>query len=490
MSTRTKRQSRFTEFVNNHVANVVRPKLNIVSKAMIKLKELVTHTGYVDKIVKQDLANTFFDGDTEKFERICGKDVNISALPQIISAIRDYYTAYSSNRAWYVQNISHRHQAASLVYQLLNDQITAQELEDELSKMDVEAQNIPELVEYFTSDNPEEAAKSILSKLEKSKLHTVENYRQKLSELTNFMDSIDAKLDFLNSGMALSMLSTRVSSIRESVLSNNVEEMSYEKSESIDDLLSGKQGNYGAQKLLRDIATRSKNKQFRKLAARLLREVKAKNLFINVTIDNGQITNIEGESNGKNITIHKASLDNYEHLERVLLHEMLHSVVKASSKIREMLQEYLDNTISQLMKTTDMTKEEIISQHYGLTNVDEFISEYFTNLAFQESLKGIADNTENFNSIYDKITHAVKSFFTGEKSIYDEVTPIMEHLIGTHNTESTKKSTIEDNSSLVKTQFNKLEGFQQQIITKKGFTAKEFDNLPSVLQEVLIKCCL
>ena len=47
-----------------------------------------------------------------------------------------------------------------------------------------------------------------------------------------------------------------------------------------------------------------------------------------------------------------------------------------------MLQEYLDNTISQLMKTTDMTKEEIISQHYGLTNVDEFISEYFTNLAF------------------------------------------------------------------------------------------------------------
>ena len=101
------------------------------------------------------------------------------------------------------------------------------------------------------------------------------------------MDSIDAKLDFLNSGMALSMLSTRVSSIRESILSNNVEEMSYEKSESIDDLLSGKQGNYGAQKLLRDIATRSKNKQFRKLAARLLREVKVKNLSINVTIDNG-----------------------------------------------------------------------------------------------------------------------------------------------------------------------------------------------------------
>lgn len=490
MSTRTKRQSRFTEFVNNHVANVVRPKLNIVSKAMVKLKELVTHTGYVDKIVKQDLANTFFDGDTEKFERICGKDVSVSALPQIISAIRDYYTAYSSNRAWYVQNISHRHQAASLVYQLLNDQITAQELEDELSKMNVEAQNIPELVEYFTSDNPEEAAKSILSKLEKSKLHTVENYRQKLSELTNFMDSIDAKLDFLNSGMALSMLSTRVSSIRESVLSNNVEEMSYEKSESIDDLLSGKQGNYGAQKLLRDIATRSKNKQFRKLAARLLKEVKVKNLSINVTIDNGQITNVEGESNGKNITIHKASLDNYEHLERVLLHEMLHSVVKASPEIREMLQGYLDNTISQLMKTTDMTKEEIINQHYGLTNVDEFISEYFTNLAFQESLKGIADNTESFNSIYDKITHAVKSFFTGEKSVYDEVTPIMEHLIGTHNTESTKKSTIEDNSSLVKTQFSKLEGFQQQIITKKGFTAKEFDNLPSVLQEVLTKCCL
>lgn len=490
MSTRTKRQSRFTEFVNNHVANIVRPKLNIVSKAIVKLKELITHTGYVDKIVKQDLANTFFDGDVEKFERICGKDVSISALPQIISTIRDYYNAYSSNRAWYVKNISHRHQAASLVYQLLNNQITAQGLEDELSKMDVEAQNIPELVEYFTSDNPEEVAKSILNKLKQSKLHTVENYRQKLSELTNFMDSIDAKLDFLNSGMALSMLSTRVSSIRESVLSNNVEEMSYEKSESIDDLLSGKQGNYGAQKLLRDIATRSKNKQFRKLAARLLKEVKVKNLSINVTIDNGQITNIEGESNGKNITIHKASLDNYEHLERVLLHEMLHSVVEATPEIREMLQEYLENTISQLMKTTDMTKDEIINQHYGLTNVDEFISEYFTNLAFQESLKGVADNTENFNSIYDKITHAVKSFFTGEKSIYNEVTPIMEHLIGTHNTESTKKSTIEDNSSLVKTQFSKLEGFQQQIITKKGFTAKEFDNLPSVLQEVLIKCCL
>lgn len=490
MSTRTKRQSRFTEFVNNHVANIVRPKLNIVSKIKTKLKELLTHTGYVDKIVKQDLANTFFNGDVQKFERICGKDVSVSALPQIIASLRDYYSAYSENRSWYVQNISHRHQAAQLVYKLLKNEITVEELENEFSKMNIQAQNIPELIEYFNAEDQDAAAKSILDKLDKSKLHTIENYRQRLSELTDFMDSIDAKLDFLNSGLALSMLSNRITSIRESVLNDNVEELTYENNESLDDLLSGKQGNYGAQKLLRGIATRSKNKKFRKLAAKLLREVKAKKLTINVTLDNGQITNIEGESNGSNIIIHKTSLDSYEHLERVLLHEMLHSVVKASPEIREMLQQYLDTTINQLIKNTGKTKEELISQHYGLTNVDEFISEYFTNLAFQESLKGVADNTENFNSIYDKIIHSIKSYFTGNKSIYDEVTPIMEHLIGTSNTESTRKSIIEDNSSLVKTQFTNLEGFQQQIITKKGFTAKEFNSLPSILQEVLMKCCL
>lgn len=489
-SRRTQRQARFTDFVNTHIANMVKPKLNIISKTVVKLKELFTNTGYVDRLITQDLASTFFDGDIEKFQRVCGKDVSLASLPAIIASIRDYYNAYSSNRQWYIKNITNRHEAAKLVYQLINKEITINELEQALEKMEVSAQNIPELIEYLTAENPEEVGKTLLSKLEKSKLHTAEEQQKRLKEFTDFMDSIDAKLDFINSNRAIDMLTTRISSIRESILSHNVEEMSYEKNDSLEDLFAGKQGNYGAQKLLRGIATGSKNKHFRKLAARLLNEVKQKNIFINVTLDDGSITDIEGESKGINITIHKASLSSQDRLERVILHEMLHSIVKASPEIKEMLQEYLDTTINQLVKTTDMTRTEIIQQHYGLSSVDEFISEYFTNLAFQESLKGISDTTENFNSIYDRISHSIKSFFTNEKSIYDEITPIMESLIGVHNTESTKKSIQREQTSFIKKDFNKLEEFQQQIITKKGFTAKQFNELPSILQELLTKCCL
>jgi hypothetical protein len=66
----------------------------------------------------------------------------------------------------------------------------------------------------------------------------------------------------------------------------------------------------------------------------------------------------------------------------VLLHEILHAVVEVSTEMRDTLQRLLEQSISSIQKTTGKTVAQIREDYYGLSSVDEFISEFFTNYAF------------------------------------------------------------------------------------------------------------
>jgi hypothetical protein len=95
-------------------------------------------------------------------------------------------------------------------------------------------------------------------------------------------------------------------------------------------MLSGKEGTYDAMKALSDISLKTKVPAFKTLAMRLRKEIRTRGLEITLSTSSQQINMVEGGTNGRNITIYANSLDSYEHLERVLLHEMLHAVVDLS----------------------------------------------------------------------------------------------------------------------------------------------------------------
>jgi hypothetical protein len=50
--------------------------------------------------------------------------------------------------------------------------------------------------------------------------------------------------------------------------------------------------------------------------------------------------------------------------------------------MRDTLQKLLEQSISSIQKTTGKTIAQIREEYYGLSSVDEFISEFFTNYAF------------------------------------------------------------------------------------------------------------
>lgn len=483
-SQRTKQSAYLTDFINRHIANISTPKLNIIGKAIGSIKKVFSKSS-INKVIKQSLADAFFNGNLTQFEAICGKDISKQVLPEIIQKLKVYYSTYLTNRQSYIQNITKRHEAAKAVYKFLTGGSMA-ELEDALSKLQVKAQDIPELIEYLNAKDSEKAKVELLNRMYNSGLHTEAHYQRKLNEFTEFLDGMQAKLDFINSSSALNMLTNKIESIRTALISNTYEETNNKVQNTLQSLLQGKQGIYGAIKLLREIATNSNNQEFKRIAAKLINQIKANKLSIVITLDDGSISTIEGETNDKHITIFKAALSSQERLERVLLHECLHAAIEVSPEIKKQLQEQLNNIISQLQRTTGKTKEELINEHYGLTNVDEFISEYFTNLAFQESLRNIDDITGEFNSIFDHIVYAVKNFFTSKPTAFDKVSSIMESLIESHNTEDVTKtkSNVDTNSD-----FNGLSDIEKAMVTKRGFTAKEFDSLPSDLKKLLKECC-
>lgn len=491
-SRRTTRQARYTEFINNHIAPIAKARIGIVSRAASVIKSLFNKEGK-QIILKKELANIFFNGDDTKLELVLrGQKVTESNLPEITRRLRSYYESYIQNSDRYIANITRRYNISKAVCDYLKGNITQQQLEEELTKYQTSLGNVAELVEYMTAANKEEAATKILNRIETSRVNTKEKYDEDLQALNATIESMQAKLDFLNTSSAVEMLTSRVNSVQEAIENGSYEEYTYKKSAAIEDLLKTKSGSYGAMKLLRGISLRTKNANFKKLANILLRQIKEKNLTIPITVEDGSLNFVEGTTKGRSITIQKTSLDTYEHLERVLLHEMLHAVVEASPEMRETLQQLLKQATLNIQKHTGKTESQVKKEYYGLSNVDEFISEFFTNYAFQETLKTLGNEDSgntNYGNIFDRFIGVLKEKFTGDKSLYNQISEAMEKVLGSTNIESTYKSTERESSYARRNKFSDLNSDLQQTILSRGISKEEFNDMTSIEQEHLKACC-
>lgn len=487
-SQRTVKQARFTDFMNNHVAPLNNIKVNIFGKIKQTILEFLDIRDNYQKLMISDLANTFFQGNINQMTSILkGLKVTPANMPKIVDRLRSYFKTYIGNENILIHNVQKRQQSYKALYDYLKGNITEAQFQDALYKLNIEANDMPELIDYINSTDKENERRRILQKLEISTIHTEEDAKASIEAIKKRVDNMRTKLEFLSLSSASSMLNRRMESIKNAIGDQNISTQEVQTKNSMKSLLNGEDKVYGADNLLAHISKHSKNTFFRQLASTLQSYIRQQNMSITVSVDD-QILNVEGDSKGRNITIYKDSLDSYEHLERVLLHEILHSVLLVSPKIKAQLNDIIEKATANIARASGKTIAEVKKSYYGLTNADEFISEFFTNYAFQEILKTVPQEDGN-NTTASIIGKLIKNLFNKD-SIYNQAYKVMKDLLRENSLEEMiKTDEIIEDIPYVKHLFKNLKGSTQEMIKLRGITEEEFDNMTAFEQEHLEECC-
>lgn len=485
-SKRTKKEATFTEFINNHIAPIKSIKLGIVSKAITKLTEWFTKKENVDQIIKRDLANAFFNGNIYELEAVL-KDTDINNTQEVISKLTTYFEAYTGKREQYVSNINRRYRLNKALHDFFSGSISRNQLERLFDALGLKAQEVPTYIQYLEAEDRQEAAKKALVKLETKKEYTKEYAESRIAYMQNMLDNMEAKLEFLKKDSAERMLNERTASVKQAVLSGFYQESKATNGRVTPTNMNIKKGNYGAEGLLKSVIRHSSNADFKHLARTLLDYLNENGIIINVAIGEDLIDLVEGESKERSISISKDSLNTFEHFERVFLHEVLHSVIKLSPELKEVLEDLRQQAINSIVQQNGFTKEQVTSSVYGLSNVDEFITEFFTNYAFQDTLKQLSEKT--YDNIFDSIVGNIKNFFTTDKSLYGRITDAMNHIAESLNVEHIKR---EERKVLEKdgSKFKSLSLEIQNAILDRGFTEKTYNALTFLEKEQLENCCM
>lgn len=488
-SIKTVKQARFTDFINNHIAPLDTVKVNIIGKIKQKIAEFLDTRDSYQNLMMSDLANTFFQGNINQVKGILkGMKITPSNMPIITERLKRYFETYINNEDILIDKAYKRQKSYKALYDYLNGNITEAQFQEELYNLNIESKDLPELIDYINSTDKENTKRRILLKLDNSLIHQKEEADAIAETIRNRVENMRTKLEFLQTSSASSMLDRRLQSVKTAITEGKYSQpKTIDTRNSMQSILKGEDGLYGVDSLLTHIRNHSKNAFFRNLASTLQSYIKQYNLFITLSLDD-QMLNVEGESKGRHITIYKNSIQSYEQLERVILHELLHSVLLVSPKIYNQLSVIIDKAIANIARSTGKSIAEIKKEHYGLTNADEFISEFFTNYAFQEMLKTVSDN-ENIN-MTDRIIERILKIFGKQDTIYSQAYKAITDLLRENSLESLQKTdeVIED-TPYIKHLFSGLDKSTQQMIKQKGISEDEFNDMTTIEQQHLEECC-
>jgi len=123
---------------------------------------------------------------------------------------------------------------------------------------------MPELIDYINSTDQDNERRRIILKLETSTIHTPEDAEGITKALKDKIDNMKTKLEFLSSSSASDMLDRRLQSIKMASEENKYSALDiHNDSSSMNRLLKGENGVYGADKLLTHIKMNSKNTFFK-----------------------------------------------------------------------------------------------------------------------------------------------------------------------------------------------------------------------------------
>ena len=487
-SIHTQKQSRFIDFVNNRIAPISQYKVSFVSRLTGFIRSFKKRLD-VEKAISRDLSVTFFNGDEDKMKEIAKVPMDSKNINTAVWNMINYYKAYVERRDSFRQRLIQRHIMAKALYDFLDGKFGEEELNDVIQQIGLQSSEITELVEYAMSENKEQTAKEIKKRLEASDILDDKAYETRLNEFEKQMDDMSTKLEFLQSANASQMILNRISSIKEAIVNGRVKEEPYSVNGSLDDILKGKRTSAGARVLLTELRRKSKSSYMKALTNAVLGIMDSNGIaaVINI-VDNNQDTSIEGEAVGNMVYIHKTSLDSQEHFERVLLHEIMHVISKQNQEVKDKLEPLLNQVIQNIKKETGMTEQQVRESTYGLKNVDEFISEFFTNFAFQESLRDMAAKEEKYDSIFDKVLGSIKSAFKKNVSSYSAINRLMNQVLNTSNTASQKR-TIVPTERYSYMAFENLTEAQHTYLEHLGFTREQYEMLSRKEKQHLLECC-
>lgn len=158
--------------------------------------------------------------------------------------------------------------------------------------------------------------------------------------------------------------------------------------------------------------------------------------------DNGQMVSGRYTSADNTVAIAANAMSSNEKLDRYVLHEILHAIVyntvnKDQAKMyeisrifenvkKELLKKYGYTSFEDLKQDSDSGKVDLRYDLYGLTNLDEFISEIFTNPRFIKEVNSID------KSFLSKFIDWIKSLFT--KPLSDQIQSRLKDVLNNFNT--------------------------------------------------------
>lgn len=364
---------------------------------------------------------------------------------------------------------------------------------DTLTERGIQAHLVDAYIGWKSTDNKQEYAKNVLANLEVSKDYSEEVYSQQLASIQEVYDDMSAKLQFLEDNNAVQLLNVRAYSVEKAVMEGNLEEVKIIPNSTIEKLRQSKKGEtFGALKLLEDIIATTQNSQTKALAEVLLRKLRYSSQGILVTTDPYLLPAVEGMTDGRSISLNPKILSSYHTTERVLLHEIIHCVVKDSPELETTVEQLRKDAIKALAQATGKTQQEIQESEYGFKNNDEFIAEFFTNYAFQARLKNLSLDDQSGKSIFNRILDAIINFFKGasrNKSLFDKIESTMEEILQAENLPGISKT--KENIEVItgKEQFEDLPQDVQDEIKAKGGSAKQFNSLSKAEQDYILRCC-
>lgn len=221
--------------------------------------------------------------------------------------------------------------------------------------------------------------------------------------------------------------------------------------------------------------------------------------------DNGQMVSGRYTSADNTIAIAANAMSSNEKLDRCVLHEILHAIVyntvnKDQAKMyeisrifenvkRELLKKYGYTSFEDLKQDSDSGKVDLKYDLYGLTNLDEFISEIFTNPRFIKEVNSID------KSFLSKFINWVKSLFT--KPLSDQIQSRLKDILNNFNTnintstnyQNSAKAYHEDVRDKVLDEIKRVDAKLSTVnfvtnLTKKANEDGTVNTLLSKLQEV------
>lgn len=490
-SQRTERQRRFLSFVTNLVAPTGKVRL----RRRLGLNK--AHREDRQQFYRQELAKIFFNGNVVLLNMVIGNEIiTDSNLMDVVDKLKQYYSSYIQNKSIYENNIKQRQQANKIIYDFLQEKITLRQCEIALADLGINARQIPELFDYITivENNEKEGIRrkrrlQLLQRVQAQGLFAKEDRDHKLEALKQQMEFMQDKLAFLEDVACVQMLTQRLNTVQKAIKEEEVEQI-YEEDdlENLNNFVMGKQNKVGAEAILRHIASSNQNAQYRKLARMLLHAIKANGLGIVAERMSDALEDIEGAQVGSTIYFTKTGLSQKDVFVRTALHEIVHAVIKADSYTRSQIETFMQQSMIDLQTITGLTEAEIRERYYGFRNVDEFISEFFTNFAFQESLKMVSYRGK---TTFDNMLHSIKRYFGYTKPEYNDINKLLENILQQGNKlyeqEKTQKKSIK--LSYNRKLYNHLTDNQKAYLNYLDITPDEYEDMTLAEQKHIEECC-